>query len=67
MKVSELDLRSSLRPDAGTSGTLMVRKMTFLDSSVEEDRCAQRTVGVEASLLATLSSDSSLPQPLYYF
>ena len=43
MNVRELDLRSILHDEAGTSGTEIVRKMIFLFATVAEERCAQRT------------------------
>ena len=44
MNVREVGFRSILQDDEGMSGTEMVRKMIFLAGSVEEERCAQRTI-----------------------
>ena len=44
MNVREVGLRSILQDEEEMSGTEIVRKMTFLAGSVEEERCAQRTI-----------------------
>ena len=44
-KVREVGCKSILHDEAGTSGTEMVRKMTFFSGTVAEERWAHRTRG----------------------
>ena len=42
-----MGFRDTERALGSTSGAVIVRYTTFFDASVEEERCAQRTVEIE--------------------